>query len=273
MDSKMFSLEGKVVVITGAAGLLGEQHAEAVSATGGIPVLLDLDTKKVGALASALAASYGVDASGYTVDITDENAVKENVTEVLAHYGRIDGLINNAANNPKVTNTGGVNFTRLESLPMEAWMADINVGLTGAFLCLKHYGSAIARQGGSIINISSDLGLIAPDQRLYRREGIDEVDQPVKPITYSAVKSGVIGLTRYVATYWASQGVRCNVICPGGVEVDQNPAFIRDLSSRIPMGRMAQPNEYQGAVVFLLSNASSYMNGSVLAIDGGRTCW
>ncbi len=180
--------------------------------------------------------------------------------------------MNNAANNPKVEGDGsGKNFSRLENFPLAAWEADLAVGLTGAFLCAKHYGPAIARQGGSIVNISSDLGLIAPDQRLYRKAGLPEDQQPVKPVTYSAVKAGLIGLTRYLATYWPN--VRCNALCPGGVENGQNPDFLKEVTSRIPMGRMARPEEYQGALLFLLSEASSYVNGAVLAADGGRTAW
>ena len=128
-------------------------------------------------------------------------------------------------------------------------------------------------KGGSIVNISSDLGLIAPDQRLYTKSNLNEKDQPVKPITYSVVKTGLLGLTRYLATYWAENNVRCNAICPGGVENGQSETFINNVSSRIPMGRLAKPNEYQGTLVWMLSSASSYLNGAVVPVDGGRTAW
>ena len=157
---------------------------------------------------------------------------------------------------------------------MEYWTADLAVGLTSAFLCAKHYGTTISNnpEGGVIINISSDLGLIAPDQRLYKKPGLAEIQQPVKPVTYSVIKTGLIGLTRYLATYWPGQ-VRCNVLCPGGVGVGLPTEFIEEVIKRVPMGRMAEPNDYQGALIFLLSDASIYMNGAVIPMDGGRNIW
>jgi NAD(P)-dependent dehydrogenase (short-subunit alcohol dehydrogenase family) len=222
-----------------------------------------------------LSRVYRVPASGWVVDITHEAEIEQNCIAVIAQHGRIDGLVNNAANNPKVENNDGQAFSRLEHFPLSTWHADLAVGLTGAFLCAKHYGAAIARNdgGGSIVNISSDLGLIAPDQRLYRKPGLSEDRQPVKPVTYSVVKTGLIGLTRYLATYWADKNVRCNALCPGGVENGQDEAFLNDVSSRIPLGRLAKPNEYQGSLIFLLSEASSYITGSVLTADGGRSTW
>ncbi len=273
MSDKLFSLKDKVVVITGAAGLLGRQHAEAVARAGGTPVLLDLQAKPVEALAADLSTRHKVPASGWTVDITHEDEILANCSALLERYGRIDGLVNNAANNPKIEANDSKNFSRLENFQRSVWDADLAVGLTGSFLCAKHYGSAIARKGGSIVNISSDLGLIAPDQRLYRKSGLSDDQQPVKPVTYSVIKAGLIGLTRYLATYWADRGVRCNALCPGGVENNQDPAFLKEVCSRIPMGRMARPDEYQGVLLFLLSEASSYMNGAVISIDGGRTAW
>jgi NAD(P)-dependent dehydrogenase (short-subunit alcohol dehydrogenase family) len=168
-----------------------------------------------------------------------------------------------------------VNFSRLENFKVELWNADLNVSLTGSFLCIKHYGTQIAKNpaGGSIVNISSDLGLIAPDQGLYRIVGVPEEEQPVKPVTYSVAKTGLIGLTRYVATYWATKNVRCNAMCPGGVENNQSDQFLKEIKKRIPMNRMALKNEYQGILIFLLSNASSYVNGSIIAADGGRSVW
>lgn len=273
MGETLFSLRGRVVVITGAAGLLGRQHAEVVARSGGTPVLLDILAEQVKKLAESLTHCYGVPSEGFAVDITREAEIEANCAAIIDHFGRIDGLVNNAANNPKVEGDNSKNFSRLENFPLAAWEADVAVGLTGAFLCAKHYGAAIARQGGSIVNISSDLGLIAPDQRLYRKRGLPEDQQSVKPVTYSVVKSGLIGLTRYLATYWTDRGVRCNALCPGGVENNQDPAFLKEVCSRIPMGRMARPDEYQGALLFLLSEASSYMNGAVISVDGGRTTW
>ena len=272
---KLFSLDGKVVVITGAAGLLGRKHSEAVAAYGGHPILLDLTAESVTSIADQLSEQYGVSSVGFAVDITDEAQIEANVREIVNRFGKIDGLVNNAANNPKVEESSEKNFSRLENFPLDIWNQDVAVGLTGAFLCAKHYGYAIAnnKEGGSIVNISSDLGLMAPDQRLYVQDGLPEEQQPVKPVTYSVVKTGMIGLTRYLATYWAEKGVRCNAMCPGGVENGQPDGFLAEVSSRIPMDRLAQAGEYQGALVWMLSDASSYLNGAVVPVDGGRTAW
>jgi len=272
--SNQFSLEGKVVVITGAAGLLGEQHALAVAESGGVPVLLDILGDQVMELANKLANEFSVPSVGYRVDITDESTVAENVQTLLNRFGNIDALVNNAANNPKMETQNEKNFSRLEHFPLNFWNADLAVGLTGAFLCSKHYGTAISRnpKGGVIINISSDLGLIAPDQRLYLQTGVQDERQPVKPVTYSVVKTGLIGLTRYLATYWPDR-VRCNALCLGGVEAKQPSDFLQEVNERIPMGRLAKSDEYKSAIQFLCSEASSYMNGASLVMDGGRSCW
>lgn len=269
-----FSLEGKVVVITGGAGLLGEQHAQAVAEAGGTPILLDILGDSVIEMAKDLADKFDVPAVGYKMDITDESNIAANVRILLDRFGNIDALVNNAANNPEMEKHDGNKISRLENFPLEMWDADLAVGLTGAFLCAKHYGAAIScnPKGGVIINISSDLGLIAPDQRLYHQPGLPDNHQPVKPVTYSVVKTGLIGLTRYLATYWPYR-VRCNALCPGGVQAGPPEIFLQEVITRIPMGRLANTNEYKGAIQFLCSDASAYMNGSVLAIDGGRTCW
>jgi NAD(P)-dependent dehydrogenase (short-subunit alcohol dehydrogenase family) len=275
MLEKLFRLDNKVIVITGATGLLGRKHAEAVACYGGIPILLDLSQQAVDELANELNDKYKVDAVGFTIDITDEEAIEGNVKQLVKKFGKIDGLVNNAANNPKVEDSEKVNFSRLENFPLDIWGDDIAVGLTGSFLCVKHYGFAISKNtnGGSIVNISSDLGLIAPDQRLYKEEGVEDSQQNVKPVTYSVVKSGMIGLTRYIATYWADKNVRCNAMCPGGVENGQPGSFLNKVYSRIPMNRLAQPNEYQGTLIWMLSDASSYLNGAIISVDGGRTTW
>lgn len=272
---ELFSLKDKVIVITGASGLLGWQHAEAVAAMGGVPILLDLNQAALDEQASKIREKFNTATKAYKVNITQEKEIEANCKQILHDFGKIDGLVNNAANNPKVENSKEINFSRLEYFPTGIWENDLAVGLGGAFLCIKYYGFEISKnpKGGSIVNISSDLGLIAPDQRLYCIEGLSEEQQPVKPITYSVVKTGLIGMTRYVSTYWAEKNVRCNVICPGGVENNQNEIFLKEVRKRIPMNRLALKNEYQGILIFLLSNASSYLNGSIIAADGGRTAW
>jgi NAD(P)-dependent dehydrogenase (short-subunit alcohol dehydrogenase family) len=275
MTHKLFSLKDKIIVITGAAGLLGQEYAEVVAAYGGTPILLDLSKEAVDSIANKLNSHYPVNAAGFVVDITDESQIESNVKVLLERYGKIDCLVNNAANNPKVEDNLEKNFSRLENFPLNVWSQDLAVGLTGAFLCAKHYGNIISKNpvGGSIVNISSDLGLIAPDQRLYAKKGLISDLQPVKPITYSVVKAGVIGLTRYLATYWVDKNVRCNAMCPGGVENGQSDEFLKEVSKRIPMNRLAKVNEYQGTLVWMLSDASSYLNGAIIPIDGGRTVW
>ncbi len=269
-----FDLTGRVAVITGGAGLLGTQHAQAIASAGGVPVLVDLVVADPEAKAQQLASAFGVNASGISADITKPDQVRVMAGKVLAQFGRVDILINNAANNPKVESAGAIPFSRLEAFPLEVWEADLAVGLTGALLCSRELGAQMARQGrGVIVNIASDLAVIAPDQRLYRREGVPEERQPVKPVSYSVVKAGLVGLTRYLATYWADHGVRANALSPGGVYNGQPEEFVARLSGLIPMGRMANLNEYQGALLFLCSDASSYMNGANLIIDGGRSCW
>jgi len=275
MLEKLFRLDNKVIVITGATGLLGRKHAEAVACYGGTPILLDLSQQAVDDLANELNEKYKVDSVGFAIDITNEKAIESNTKQLIEIFGKIDGLVNNAANNPKVEDSKEVNFSRLENFSLDIWNEDISVGLTGSFLCAKHYGFAISKNlnGGSIVNISSDLGLIAPDQRLYAKDGIDDDKQNVKPVTYSVVKTGLIGLTRYLATYWADKNVRCNAMCPGGVENGQPKDFLREVNSRIPMKRMANDDEYQGTLLWMLSDASSYLNGAIIPVEGGRTAW
>ena len=275
MLENIFRLDGKIIVITGATGLLGRKHAEAIAAYGGIPILLDLFQQELDELAKQLNDKYNTGSVGYSVDITNESAIENNVKRLMERFGKIDGLVNNAANNPKVEQSSGNSFSRLENFNIDDWNKDLGVGLTGSFLCAKHYGYEISKNpnGGSIINISSDLGLIAPDQRLYSKLGLLENQQPVKPVTYSVVKTGLIGLTRYLATYWAEKNVRCNAICPGGVENGQSNDFLEEVSFRIPMKRLAKVDEYQGTLIWMLSDASSYLNGSIVPVEGGRTAW
>ncbi len=274
MSNNIFTLKDKVIVITGAAGLLGRMHAEAVASNGGIPILLDINVSGLKDFSDFLKSKYHADTEFVEVDITDEIAVRNTADNISKNFLRIDGLINNAANNPTMKSSVK-NISRLENFPLDQWNNDINVGLTGAFLCSKYFGQKIAdnENGGSIINISSDLGLIAPDQNLYKDKDKSREEQNVKPVTYSVVKTGIIGLTRYLATYWPDHGVRCNALCPGGVENNQSDDFINRVSKKIPLGRMARSDEFQGTIIWMLSDASSYLNGAVISVDGGRTAW
>lgn len=269
-----FSLDGRVAIITGGAGLLGVKHAEAIAEMGGIPILIDIDEERAQECAKEIVKIFGVKAKAYHCDITDEEAVKRLLSKVLKEFKKVDILINNAANNPKVEGGSAKLKSRLENFPLQTWNKDLDVGLTGAFLCSKIIGAQLAKQGkGVILNIASDLALIAPDQRIYREPGQKESEQFTKPISYSVAKSGLIGMTRYLAAYWAKNGVRVNAISPGGVYNDQNEGFVKRLTNLIPLGRMADKDEYKAAIVFLVSDASSYMTGANLVIDGGKTCW
>jgi NAD(P)-dependent dehydrogenase (short-subunit alcohol dehydrogenase family) len=274
MGHPAFDLSGKTAIITGGAGLLGEQYARAIIAARGIPVLIDIASVRVTELAARLSDELRLNVLGYAGDVTKPNEMKRVLAEVLQRHGRIDILINNAGGNSKVEGSEPASFSRFESFSIDQWNADLAVGIDGAFICCQVFGTEMARRGaGVIVNISSDLGLIAPDQRIYRLANMPENLQPVKPVTESIVKSALIGLTRYLATYWAARGVRVNALCVGGVGNGQPEEFVTRLSGLIPLGRMAQPDEYQGAMLFLCSDASAYMTGATLVVDGGRTCW
>ncbi|MDQ7816754.1 MAG: SDR family oxidoreductase [Melioribacteraceae bacterium] len=269
----MFSLKNKVAVITGGAGLLGKKHAEALAEFGCITILADIDEKKGQEAAEQIKNEFKVDSVFYKCDITKKEEIVSLKNFIISTFGRIDILINNAAIDPKFDNSKSyTSFSRLEYFDVEQWNKELTVGLTGAFLCSQIFGFEMAiNKGGVIINISSDLGIISPDQRLYRKEGLPESQQPVKPVTYSVIKHGLIGLTKYLATYWAEKGVRANTLCPAGVYTSQSGEFVKHISELIPMGRMAKIDEYKAAIVFLASDASSYMNGATVVIDGGRS--
>ena len=271
----LFDLHGRVAVITGGAGLLGYFHGAILAAAGAHVVLLDLAAANPSLRADQLQAAHGPECLGLAADITSEHSLLAARDQILAKFGRVDILINNAANNPKVeADPAGEprQWSRLENFPLAVWNADIAVGLTGAFLCSRIFGAEmVKRNAGVIVNVASDLGVIAPDQRLYRKEGLPEDQQPVKPVTYSVVKTALIGLTRYLSTYWTAHNIRVNAISPGGVFTSQPEEFTQKLHQLIPMGRMAHKDEYQGAILFLCSDASSYMTGQNLIVDGGRT--
>lgn len=277
---KKFRLSGKTALITGGAGLLGVEHAHALLESGASVVLTDISTTAltvaVDSIRQAANGQESVSIETHIMDVTDPKSV-QSVADALAAEGvRIDILVNNAAIDPKVKGVEGVLETsRLENFPLEQWNLQVSVGLTGAFLCSQVFGSAMAAdgQGGVILNIASDLSVFSPDQRLYRRDGVADDLQPVKPVTYSVIKAGMVGLTRYLATYWTDRGVRSNALSPGGIFNGQSEQFVTRLTSLIPMGRMATPDEYRAAVQFLCSDASAYLNGQNIVMDGGRSVW
>jgi NAD(P)-dependent dehydrogenase (short-subunit alcohol dehydrogenase family) len=269
-----FSLKNRTVVITGGAGFLGAQHAEAVAQKGATVVLFDLDGEHAQDISDQIREKYRVESYGIEGNVTDPQSISAMVRRLEKLGNNIDVLINNAAIDSKMTNDKNESNNRLETFSLEQWLSELSVGLTGAFLCSKIIGTRMAAQGrGVIVNVSSDLGIVAPDQRLYHVSGKSTECQIVKPITYSVVKHGLIGLTKYLATYWCESGVRSNTLCPGGVYDGHSEDFVNNLSNLIPMGRMAEIGEYQSAIQFLCSDASSYMNGACLVIDGGRSCW
>lgn len=272
---EMFSLKDRLAVITGGAGLLGTKHAEAILEAGGSVALLDLNRDRLLSTSDRLRAQHGTErVLALATDITSGKSLSDARDAIESYFKKnADILINNAAIDPKFENKPGAKpLSRLEAFPLEQWNLELSVGLTGSFLAVQTFGPKMAATGrGVILNIASDLGLISPDQRIYRQPGVADDMQPVKPVTYSAIKHGLMGLTKYVATYWAKEGVRCNAFAPGGVFNNHPQEFVDKLTPLIPMGRMANVDEYKAAVVFLVSDASSYMNGATLVFDGGRS--
>ena len=272
-----FEMTGKTALITGAAGLLGVEHASALLECGATVILTDRSAEALRTAGEAMCRTFEpARVLTREMDVTSPDAIRAVARALAADGTRVDILVNNAAIDPKVKAQPGMGeSSRLESFPLEQWDLQVAVGLTGAFLCSQVFGAAMAADGGGgvILNIASDLSAIAPDQRIYRNPELADEMQPVKPVTYSVIKSGLVGLTRYLATYWADKGVRCNALSPGGVIAGQNEAFVQRLTSLIPLGRMARRDEYRGAVQFLCSDASAYLNGQNIIMDGGRSVW
>lgn len=270
-----FDLQGRTAIVTGGAGLLGTEHGHALAEAGATVVLADIDSDALARGVDAINRSgYRGVAHAIVMDVTSETSISKASTELDARFGGVQILVNNAAIDPKVQADGLVECSRLEHFPLEVWRHQIDVGLTGAFLCAKVFGTKMAlKEGGVILNVASDLSVFAPDQRLYQRPGLPPDRQPVKPVTYSAIKTGLVGLSRYLATYWADRQVRSNALSPGGVYANQDEAFVARLTNLIPLGRMAHTSEYRAAVQFLCSDASRYMTGQNIVIDGGRSAW
>lgn len=274
MNLPKFSLNKRYAVITGGAGLLGIEHARAILEVNGSVILWDIDSKALDFVTQKLKSEFEPSrVYSSKIDVTKEIEIRSAIDLLKVENIEVSILINNAAINPKYNSTE-LDYSRLENFSIENWDNEITVGLTSAFLCSKIIGSRMAKNHiGVILNIASDLSLIAPDQRLYKMPNKTPDNQPVKPVTYSVVKTGLVGLTKYLATYWNEQGVRVNSLSPGGVFENQPDEFVKKISSLIPLGRMARSDEYRSAVQFLCSDASSYLTGQNIVIDGGRSAW
>lgn len=261
---KLFNLSDKVIIITGAAGMLGSRYAYGLSKQGANVVLTDINFSECKKIEKNIKNSFETDPHSIKLDLTKTKSIKSMVSSVLKKYSKIDVLINNAAyqGNPKIRTAG------FEKLSLDVWKQAIDVNLTGIFLCCQTVGKQMVKQkSGNIINISSTYGLVGPDQRIYGKSGQNSA------AFYAVTKSGILNLTRYLSAYWQGTGIRVNTFSPGGVENNQDPSFIKKYSSRTPMKRMAKKDEYVGSLIFLASNASSYMTGSNLIVDGGWTAW
>jgi NAD(P)-dependent dehydrogenase (short-subunit alcohol dehydrogenase family) len=264
----LFSLDGKVAIVTGAVGLIGREHCRALCDAGATVIVADLNEAKTAEAAGTLPRAIGIG-----VDITKKPSVELLCEKVKSKFGRIDILVNNAAINDMFENPERAGeLSRFENYPLDAWQRSLDVNVTGTFLCSQVIGTEMARAGsGSIINIASTYGIVAPDQSLYKKP--DGSQEFYKSPAYPATKGAVISLTRFLAAYWGASGVRVNTLSPGGVENSQDDHFIEKYSAKTPLGRMASPSDYRGAIVFLASDASAYMTGANLVVDGGWTIW
>lgn len=266
---ELFSLKDKVALVTGGIGLLGKEHCKALSKAGANVIVADLDDDKC----VEFAKSLPTDSIGAKLNVSDKSSLFRISEVIIKWVGKIDVLVNNAAINdmfedPKTS----LENSKFENYPLEAWQRAIDVNLTGVFLCSQVIGSLMVERGsGSIINIASTYGMVAPNQNLYKDK--NGTQKFYKPPAYSVTKGAVISFSKYLAAYWGSKGVRVNTLSPGGVENGQDEFFKMKYSQSTPLGRMAKPNDYMGALIFLASDASQYMTGANLVVDGGWTSW
>jgi NAD(P)-dependent dehydrogenase (short-subunit alcohol dehydrogenase family) len=268
---ELFDLTGRVALVTGGAGFLGQQFSEALAEAGASVVVADINQDNADNYAGHLRSS-GAPALGIRVDVTDPESVQNLMSGTIKEFGRLDILVNSAAMDPKFEGSSSrKHVTSFEEFPLQSWKEALDVNLTGMFLTCQAVARIMKENGkGSIINICSTYGISGPDQRLYESLGEPRL---YKPVYYSVSKAGVLGLTKYIATYYEGTEIRCNALTPGGVERDHDQAFKDAYASRTVLGRMAYPHEMKGAVVFLASEASSYMTGTNLVVDGGWTAW
>jgi NAD(P)-dependent dehydrogenase (short-subunit alcohol dehydrogenase family) len=266
----LFDLGGRTAVITGGCGILGRRFADGLAEFGAKIAVLDLDEEAVTAAASEVSTRHSIRAQGYACDITQPDAVRRVAKAIEADLGPVSILLNNAASKTRDVDAF---FAPVEEFSLETWREIMAVNLDGMFNVAQVFGTLMAGRGyGAIVQTASIYGLMAPDQRIY--EGSEYLGRAINtPAVYTASKAGVIGLTKHLATYWAAQGVRVNTITPGGVESGQNDAFKQRYGARVPLGRMARADEMVGAMLFLVSDAASYVTGQNLAVDGGLSAW
>jgi NAD(P)-dependent dehydrogenase (short-subunit alcohol dehydrogenase family) len=266
----LFDLTGRTAVITGGCGILGRRFAEGLAEFGANVAVLDLDSRAVESAASEISARHAVSAKGYVCDVTQPEAVRLVADAIEADLGPVSILLNNAASKTRDVDAF---FAPVATFSLETWREIMAINLDGMFNVAQVFGTLMAGRGyGSIVQTASIYGLTAPDQRIY--EGSEYLGRAINtPAVYTASKAGVIGLTKHLATYWAAQGVRVNALSPGGVESGQNDIFKQRYGARIPLGRMARADEMVGAVLFLVSDAASYVTGQNIAVDGGLSAW
>jgi NAD(P)-dependent dehydrogenase (short-subunit alcohol dehydrogenase family) len=267
---RLFDLSGRVAVVTGGTGILGRHFCAGLADHGASVAVVDIDASRATEFASELSAVFEVPCLGVPCDVTNPESVRAMAVSVERELGPVEVLHNNAAGKSRALDRF---FEPAETFALETWREVTAVNLDGAFLVAQEVGRRMAaRAHGSIIQTASIYGVVGPDQRIY--EGSEYMGRPINtPPIYSASKAGLIGLTRYLATYWGARGVRVNALTPGGVSSGQNETFQRQYSARVPLGRMASPDEIVGALIFLASDASRYITGQNIVVDGGLTAW
>lgn len=268
---RLFDLSGKTAIVTGGAGILGQHFCRALAEFGANVAVVDLDDDRTGALAAELKSAYGVQAAGVACDIADPASVAAMLQQVVEQLGPVHVLHNNAASKSADLDRF---FAAFEDYSLEEWRRIMSVNIDGMFLVAQAVGAEMIRQGtgGSIIQTSSVYGIRAADKRIY--EGSFYLGRQISnPVVYSTSKAAVLGLSRQLAANWAEYGVRVNTLVPAGVSSGQNEEFHRRYSARVPLARMAQPEEMVGAVIYLASDASSYMTGQEIVVDGGLSAW
>lgn len=269
-----FNLAGRVAVVTGGVGLLGTEFCRTLAEAGAAVAIVDLNEPALQPVAEAL-ASDGYRVLPVSADITQPDSVNVAVKKILSKFERIDILVNSAALDPKFDPDAvskGITPGAFEDYPLDQWNAALNVNLTGMFLMTQACVKPMLEQGkkGSIINICSTYGLNGPDQRIYIKEGTRVA---FKPVYYTVTKAGVLGFTKYLAAYYAGTEIRVNALTPGGVFNNHDDHFVKNYSAKTILGRMARRDEMNGALLFLASDASSYMTGNNVVVDGGWTAW